>query len=313
MLQLSTQFQPSFSNLYKTDLRYETNENSQSATKLENPHINALQSYLGQPDIEVEQDQVNPHIFTVRDEGKKSYWFLNVLTQQYHLLAEYRAPVNNNEGAEAAVELGSGVENMVYSRNGVAELAIRTLHGKSAIPFSELLQNTNLMLSLLYSMDGYEEILKSINLGFIKSSHPFGFKTILPAVQGGTLTQMFGTEGPNEICYKECYGLVSREQKAIVETAKRKYAEDIQEGASLVEKLNKHYREFCQHAEGMGYLITHYDLRPYNVMYDSINRCLTLIDGDSWCVFNNTDMVTVAQKRTEADFHIIEAYQNKKF
>lgn len=264
-----------------------------AAKDIKETAVDGFSAFLGNTgNKQIQQDTLNPHIFTVQEKNKKSYWFLNVITSQYHLLEEYSVEIDgDNQSQEKAPYkiTEAGRQNLVYPRPGAEAIAIRRrLYVESRTGTSKKIADANLLLSLLYSMQNHQEILKRINIGFIKSSKKDqnGWKMVIPAVEGGTLTQLFGVDfrGYSHGSYNRCYGHMNSQNAEIIETAKKNCLEDLDNQTPLAADLKKHYDEFCQHAKINGHLIQHIDLTPYNVMYNNKERCLTLIDQDAWNV-----------------------------
>lgn len=285
------------------------------------PTVKALKSVLNNLTAKVRQDVVNPYVFTVKAEGKKSYWFFNVITHCYHPLLTYDLPSGGNTSKEqTSIFLGSGAFNKVYSRHNVPEVAIRKPHGRyDATSLSVVIKNTNLMLSLLYSMENHEVISKYINMGFIKSNAELNkkWKMVIPAIKGASLTQMFGIRYcfEKEGAYALEAGIVTDDQRPIVDHAQNAYKQRLKlnGSATLADELEIRYKEFCEHAKSHGYDIYHHDLQPYNVMYDCDNDCLTLIDGDSWNTSSYGQTNEEMRGEEEENFNIIKNHHNPRF
>lgn len=242
---------------------------------------------VSNPD-DVVQDCLNPYIFTVTTGKEKAYWFFNVITEDYQQLISYEKADSDQPKVNNRIDMGSGKCNNVYSRLDSDTIAVRRVYqyqGNGKVSEEEI-KRSNLVLSLMYSMPNHLEILKSINVGFIKSSEQpgLGWKTITPLVQGATLVQMFGREYRNggNGTFNSVYTNIDSKYEPMVAAAKQYHGADLENGKDLVGDLKSAYMDFCVHAAKRGHYIEHTDLTPYNVMYNSNEHCLTLIDGDAW-------------------------------
>lgn len=313
---LGENYSPTLPSASSTGISMASNDGESTSKEAVIPTIDGLMQFLdGSGKKEITQDKLNPSIFTVKEANEKAYWFLNSITKEYQLLANYS--VENTDSSLKAVgrtRTGKGASNAVCLRLGAETLAIRRLYDLSKIDLEtakDKIEKSNLILSLLYSMPNHQEMLKSINIGFIKSSsrEPVGFKTIIPAIDGGTLTQLFGAQfsGVNYCggSYGSCYANVSHKHKNAVGIAKTYFLEDLDNKKPLVDNLKQSYYAFCDHIKSQGYFIKHFDVTPYNVMYNNKERCLTLVDGESWEHVNDEKAMYAL---LESDFDEIAAH-----